>query len=347
MYLRIPILPSNPSTGQKAEAARLASIQSRAESIKPAVTRDGRRIELVANIGSVADARAAVGAGAEGVGLFRTEFLFLDRRTAPDEGEQYAAYRAVAEALGKRPLIVRTLDVGGDKPLPYLPMEPESNPFLGLRAIRLCLAQPGFFQIQLRAIIRVAAEFPVKIMFPMIATLGELRAARDLLEEARRQVEHHGERLQDKIETGIMVEIPAAALRSEQFAPEVDFFSIGTNDLTQYTLAAERGNAHVAALTDGLQPAVLVLIRQVVQAAHARGKWVGVCGELAGDPLAVPLLVGLGVDELSMSPPAIPRAKQIIRALDYSFVQTVAQRALELETPEEVREALRKEAMTT
>lgn len=332
---------------RQADAARVAESQARAASAAPAVTRDGRRIEVVANIGSVADAHAAVAAGAEGVGLFRTEFLFLDRRTAPDEEEQYVAYRATAEALGNRPLIIRTLDVGGDKPLPYLAMDPEANPFLGCRAIRLCLAQPAFFKTQLRATVRVAAEFPVKVMFPMIATLAEWRSARDMLFEARREVERHGGRVPDKIETGIMVEIPAAALRAAQFAAEVDFFSIGTNDLTQYTLAAERGNSRVAALADAFQPAVLELIRQVVQAAHARNKWVGVCGELAGDPLAVPLLVGLGVDELSMNPPAIPRVKQIIRDLNDSAARVSAQRALESETPEAIRAYLRQQVEAT
>jgi len=323
---------------RKVEAARAAQAAARAASAAPAVTRDGKRIEVVANIGSVADARAAVSMGAEGVGLFRTEFLFLDRQAAPDEEEQYAAYRAAAEALGReRPLIIRTLDVGGDKPLPYINIGAEANPFLGWRAIRLCLAQPEFFKTQLRAIVRLAAEFPVKVMFPMIATLAEFRAAKALLAEARDEVQGRGQAAPRQIETGIMVEIPAAALRARQFAPEVDFFSIGTNDLTQYTLAAERGNARVASLADAFQPAVLQLIRQTAEAAHARGKWVGVCGELAGDPPAAPLLIGLGVDELSMNPPAIPRAKQIIRALDYEAARAQAQVALELDTPEAVR----------
>jgi phosphocarrier protein FPr len=338
----------NPEPGlmtdyaRRAEAARAAQAEARAASMAPAVTRDGRRVEVAANIGSLADARLAVAAGAEGVGLFRTEFLFLDRRTAPTEEEQAAAYRAVAEALGGRPLIIRTLDVGGDKPLPYLDQGKEANPFLGWRAIRLCLAQPEFFKTQLRAIVRTAgdAQHPVKVMFPMIATLPEWRAARALLEDARAEALSQGHAVPDHIETGIMVEIPAAALRAAQFAAEVDFFSIGTNDLTQYTLAAERGNTRVAALADALQPAVLDLISQVVEAAHARGKWVGVCGELASDPLAVPLLVGLGVDELSMNPPAIPQAKQIIRALDYASASAQAQSALGLETPEAVRAAL-------
>ncbi len=321
----------------RAEAARAAQAEAKAASAGPAITRDGRRIEVAANIGSVADARAAVSAGAEGVGLFRTEFLFLDRRTAPDEEEQFNAYRAAAEAMGGRPVIIRTLDVGGDKPLPYLDLGTEANPFLGWRAIRLCLAQPDFFKIQLRAIVRAAAHFPIKVMFPMIATLAEWRAAQALLAEARAEAQRAGHAIPDRIEAGIMVEIPAAALQAKQFAAEVDFFSIGTNDLTQYTLAAERGNPRVASLADAFQPAVLELIRQVAEAAHAHGKWTGVCGELAGDSLAVPLLVGLGIDELSMSPPAIPRAKQLIRVLDYETARTQAQSALKLETPDAVR----------
>jgi phosphocarrier protein FPr len=321
--------------------ARQAAEAARAAAHAPALTRDGRRIEVVANIGSDADARAAVAAGAEGVGLFRTEFLFLDRRTAPDEAEQFAAYRAAAEIMGPgRPIIIRTLDVGGDKPLPYVDMGREENPFLGWRALRLCLAQPEFFKVQLRAIARVAAEFPVKVMFPMVATLAEFRAARALLQEAGAEVARRGQPAPERLETGIMVEIPAAALRAEQFAPEVDFFSIGTNDLTQYTLAAERGNARVAALADAFQPAVLELIRRTAAAGRAHGKWTGVCGELAGDPGAVALLVGLGVTELSMAAPAIPRAKQIIRGLDAAEAYGRAQAALALETPAAIRAAV-------
>ncbi|HET7088264.1 MAG TPA: phosphoenolpyruvate--protein phosphotransferase [Anaerolineae bacterium] len=325
---------------QRAGDARAAKAEARAASAAPAVTRDGRRLEVVANIGSPDEARAAVDAGAEGVGLFRTEFLFLDRQVAPDEEVQYAAYCAAAQGLEGRPLIIRTLDVGGDKPLPYLDLGAEANPFLGWRAIRLCLAKPDLFKAQLRAIVRAAADFPVKVMFPMVATLAEWRAARALLEEARLEVRNLGQAAPDRIETGIMVEIPSAALQATQFAEEVDFFSIGTNDLSQYTLAAERGNARVAALADGFQPAVLRLIQLVVEAAHARGKWVGVCGEMGGDPLAVPLLVGLGVDELSMNTPAIPKAKQIIRGLDSSEARKLAQAALELGSAEEVRRAM-------
>lgn len=328
---------------RRAEAERAERVRARAAAEAPAVTRDGRRIDVAANIGSPADARVAAANGAESVGLFRTEFLFLDRRDAPDEDEQHAAYRAAAEAMGGRPVIIRTLDVGGDKPLPYLDLGAEANPFLGWRAIRVSLAKPDLFKAQLRAVLRAAAEFPVKVMFPMIATPAEWRAARELLEVARGELESRGQTVPERIEAGIMVEIPAAALRADQFAGEVDFFSIGTNDLTQYTLAAERGNPRVAELADAFQPAVLELIRRVVEAAHARGKWVGVCGEMAGDPAAVPLLVGLGVDELSMNPPAIPQAKQLIRGLDYVSTRARALEALALETPEAVRSALTKQ----
>jgi multiphosphoryl transfer protein len=340
---------SHPEAGlaadytRKAEAARLAQAGTRAASAEPAVTRDGRKVQVVANIGTSADARRAMEAGAEGVGLLRTEFLFIDRHTPPDEDEQFEAYRAAAAALGDRPLTIRTLDVGGDKPLPYLDLEGEANPFLGCRAIRLCLDRPDFFKTQLRAIVRVAAEFPVKVMFPMIATLPEWRRARTLLEEARFEIARLRGAVPKQIEVGIMVEVPATALRAARFADEVDFFSVGTNDLTQYTLAADRGNPHVAALADAFQPSVLQLIQIVAEAAQARGKRVGVCGELASDPLAVPLLVGLGVDELSMNPPAIPRAKEIIRSLDYASARTLALAAMELDTPEAVRERIRRQ----
>ena len=325
----------------RAEAARTAQARTRAASGELAVTKDGRRVEVAANIGKPTDARQAVEMGAEAVGLFRTEFLFLDRRSAPDEEEQLAAYQAAAEFLGQRPLTIRTLDVGGDKPLAYVEMEPEANPFLGWRAIRLCLARPDFFKVQLRAIVRAAAEHRVRVMFPMIAVLSEFRAARGLLMEALEEVRQRGQLVPERIETGIMVEIPAAALRAGQFAQEVDFFSGGTNDLTQYTLAAERGNRRVAQLADAMQPAVLQLIGQTVTAAHAQGKWVGVCGELAGDAEAVAMLVGLGVDELSMNAPAIARAKEVVRQLDYATMRIQAEAALGLETAEDVREAFR------
>lgn len=338
---RVTINPGEETAGrfrQQMERTRATPIPVVAG---PITTRGGRPIEVAANIGSVVEARAAVAAGADGVGVLRTEFLFLHRQIAPHEDEQYTAYRAIAEALQGRPMIIRTLDVGGDKPLPYIDQGREANPFLGWRAIRLCLDQPAFFKTQLRAIVRTAAEFPIKVMFPMIATLAEFRQASALLAEARSEVVARGHAAPDRIETGIMVEIPACALQAAQFAPEVDFFSIGTNDLIQYTMAAERGNPRLTSLADGFQPAVLKLIRQVVEAAHAHGKWVGICGELASDPLAVPLLIGLGVDELSMNAPAIPRAKHIICTLDDVRIEATALSALSLVTPGEVRALLR------
>jgi phosphocarrier protein FPr len=337
----------NPNPELAAEYAdrlsvsRKAAAAARELSAAPAVTRDGRRIETSANIGSLADARLAVACGAESVGLFRSEFMFLNRSEAPDEDEQYAAYRQVAEALGGRPVVIRTLDAGGDKPLPYIDLEVESNPFLGWRAIRICLAHPDFFKLQLRAILRLAAEFPVRVMFPMIATLDEWRMARDLLAEARLEVTRCGQSAPERIETGIMVETPAAALLIEQFATEVDFFSIGSNDLTQYTLAAERGNPRLAQLSDPLQPAVLQLIRQVIATVHSHGKRVGVCGEMASDLPAVVLLVGLGVDALSMNPTALPQVKQLVRRLEYSEARKLAYTAVSLESPAAVRAAIR------
>ncbi|MFN8442313.1 MAG: phosphoenolpyruvate--protein phosphotransferase [Caldilineaceae bacterium] len=310
-----------------------------AASARPARTLDGRRIEVAANISGTADARAARKAGAEAAGLFRTEFLFLDRLQAPTEEEQYLVYRATAEAMENHPLIARTLDAGGDKPIPYLNIDPEQNPYLGYRAIRICLDRPDLFKAQLRSIVRVAANHPIKIMFPMVATLSEWRRARSLLNEAINEVRAKGVSLPDRIETGIMVEVPSTAVMADQFAAEVDFFSIGTNDLTQYTLAAERGNPRLSGLADALHPSILNLIHQVVEAAHAHGKWVGVCGEAGGDPMAVPILVGLGVDELSMGALAIPRTKQIIRQLNYAELQQQVLPLLALESAEAVRKA--------
>lgn len=315
------------------EAAALA------ESAAPATTTDGRRVEIGANIGSLAEAQTAVSAGAEGIGLLRTEFLFLDRTTAPDEEEQFTAYRDIGEAMGGRPVIVRTLDIGGDKPLPYIDLGQEANPFLGWRAIRMCLDQPEFFKTQLRAILRAAALHPLRVMFPMVATLEELRAARSLLAEAHAEALAKGHAVPDRIETGIMVEVPSAALLAGILAPEVDFFSIGTNDLTQYTLAAERGNTRVAALGDPCHPAVLTLIRQVAESAHAHGKWVGICGELGADVDALPILLGLGIDELSMSAPAIPGTKRRLRSMALASARELAARALTLSTAAEVRQA--------
>ncbi|MDS4022723.1 MAG: phosphoenolpyruvate--protein phosphotransferase [Candidatus Competibacter sp.] len=299
---------------------------------EPAITLDGHRMEVVGNIGGLAEAEQVPGLGGEGVGLLRSEFLFLERSTAPNEDEQFETYKAIAEALGPdRPLIVRTLDVGGDKPLIYLPIPKEENPFLGERGLRIGLDRPEILRTQLRAILRAAAFGKIRVMFPMVGLLSELRDAKAMLEEERQRLGV------GRIETGIMVEIPAAAIMAAQFAREADFFSIGTNDLTQYTLAMDRGHPKLAPKVDGLNPSVLRLIAWTVEAAHAQGKWVGVCGGIASDPQAVPLLIGLGVDELSVSLPTIPGIKAQIRTLWLHECQELARRALTLETAAEVR----------
>jgi len=325
--------------------SQAAADQLRAQSLsragEPAVTRDGRRVEVVANIGSVDEARAALDAGAEGVGLLRTEFLYLGRASLPGEEEQYRAYRAILEAMGSRPVILRTLDIGGDKELPYLELAPEPNPFLGVRAIRLSLARPDLLHQQLRAALRAAPGHNLKIMFPMVATVAEVRAARQALGSARDELQAEGQPLPERVEVGIMVETPAAAVMADRLAREVDFFSIGTNDLSQYTFAADRTNARVAALADALQPAVLRLVARVIAAAHAHGKWVGLCGELAGEPLAIPILLGLGLDEFSMNPPAILLAKELIRSLAAEEAQDLANAALDLDDAAEVRALVR------
>jgi phosphoenolpyruvate-protein phosphotransferase/dihydroxyacetone kinase phosphotransfer subunit len=312
-------------------AARRAAARERAH--EPGATRDGARIEVFANLGAAAEAAPAVALGAEGVGLLRTEFLFLDRAELPDEDEQAQTLRDIAVALDGRPLVVRTLDAGADKPLPALPMPPEANPFLGVRGIRLALARSEVLATQLRAILRVAAEHPVKAMLPMVATLGEVRAARAVLDEARTATG-----IDAPLEFGIMVEVPAAALTAATLAEHVDFFSLGTNDLTQYTMAAERGDERLAALLAGPQPAVLRLVRATVEAAAARGRWVGVCGELAGDPAAAVLLAGLGVTELSMAPALIPEAKAALRAVDLPAARAAAHAALDAEDADAARQ---------
>lgn len=298
---------------------------------QPAVTQDGHRVEVVANIGGLADAQKAAAAGAEGVGLLRTEFLFLERTAAPTELEQFEVYRDVVQAMNGQPIIVRTLDIGGDKPLPYIDVPPEANPFLGERGIRLCLNRPDLLRQQLRAILRAAEFGPLRIMFPMVADLSEWRAARDMVAEIRAELNA------PSVELGIMIEIPSAALMADAFAREVDFFSVGTNDLTQYTLAMDRMHPSLAGKSDGLHPAVLRLIVRTVEAAHAEGKWVGICGELGADSQAVPILIGLGVDELSVSVPAIPSVKAQIRSLNLADAKALAERALACGTAAEVR----------
>ncbi|HUJ35201.1 MAG TPA: phosphoenolpyruvate--protein phosphotransferase [Solirubrobacteraceae bacterium] len=309
---------------ERAERRR-ATARERAH--ETGATADGTRVEVFANLGKAGEAARAVELGAEGVGLLRTEFLFLDRAELPGEEEQAETLREIAVALDGRPLVVRTLDAGADKPLPALPMPPEANPFLGVRGIRLGLAQRDVLATQLRAIVRVAAEYPLKVMLPMVATLDEIEAARAELAAARAQtgIDH-------ELEFGIMVEVPAAALTAARLAEHVDFFSLGTNDLTQYTMAAERGDERLAPLLTGPQPAVLRLVKATVEGAHAHGRWVGVCGELAGDPASAVLLAGLGVTELSMAPALVPEAKAALRGVELEQAKAAARAALEVDS---------------
>jgi len=303
----------------------------------PAETKDGKKVEVVANIGNVEGARSAIEQGAEGVGLLRTEFLYLEQTELPDEELQFKAYKDILDVFGDMPVILRTLDVGGDKEIAYMGLESESNSFLGQRALRLCLVRPDIFKPQLRAALRASVGHNLKIMFPMVATTGEVRAARKVLDECQAELKNEGKPTAEDIEIGIMVEIPSAALVADQLAKEVDFFSIGTNDLSQYTMAADRTNPKVASLSNAFFPAVLRLVREVIRAAHKEGKWVGMCGELAGEPLALPILLGLELDEFSMNPPMIPLAKQIIRNLDTGDMKEIASLVLDLETPEEIQ----------
>ncbi len=305
----------------------------------PAVTRDGQQVEVVANIGSVEEVDMVLACGGEGVGLLRTEFIYLERATAPTEEEQYRLYRRIAERLGQRPLIIRTLDIGGDKMLPYLALPLEENPFLGQRGLRLCLAEPDMFKTQLRAILRAAEGYNLKIMFPMVATVAEIRQAKAMLVEARAELEAK-QVSYGQPEVGIMIEVPTAALTADLLAREVDFFSIGTNDLTQYTMAADRTNARVQSLADALHPGVLRLIAQTIQQAHAAGIWVGLCGELAGDPAATPILLGLELDEFSMAATAIPAVKVAIRSWSAAEAKTLAAAALAQEDAAGVRKLL-------
>jgi phosphoenolpyruvate-protein phosphotransferase len=306
------------------EAERLACYQ-------PAITTDGYRIEVVANIGGAAEAEQAVAAGAEGIGLLRSEFLFLQRAEPPSEDEQFIAYSAMTRALNGLPLIIRTLDIGGDKEVPYLSLPAEENPFLGVRGIRLCLARSDLFRPQLRAIYRAAATGPVKIMFPMIATVEELRAARTIAEEVRVEL---GAAV---VDIGIMIEVPSAVLMAPELAVHADFFSVGTNDLTQYVLAMDRGHPSLARQADALHPAVLRMIDMTVKAATAAGRWVGVCGGMAGDPKGAMILAGLGVAELSMSIPSIAAIKSRLRAQSLADMQALAKRALACQSAAEVR----------
>ena len=326
---------------EKIETARSIQDAAMKHTHEPAITKDGVRLEVVSNIGNVEGAHQSIENGAEGVGLLRTEFLYLERTSVPTEEEQYQAYKAILDVFGKLPVVLRTLDVGGDKEIPYLGLAAESNSFLGQRALRLCLVRPDIFKPQLRAALRAGVGNNLKMMFPMVATAQEVRDARKVLDECISELKAEGKPFAENIEVGIMVEIPSAALVADQLAKEVDFFSIGTNDLSQYTMAADRTNPKVSELSNAFFPAVLRLIRDVIKAAHAEGKWVGMCGELAGEPLAAPILLGLGLDEFSMNPPMVPLLKQILRGLDAGEMRSIAEQALNLESPKQIEDLVK------
>jgi phosphotransferase system enzyme I (PtsI) len=319
---------------QKSELAKLVHTAT--------TSQDGVHVELAANIGSVQDLAGALENGAEGVGLFRTEFLYMGRDDFPSEDEQFQAYKQVLEQMGEKPVVIRTLDIGGDKHLSYMNLPQEMNPFLGFRAIRLCLEQQDLFRTQLRALLRASAYGNLKIMFPMIATLEEFRQAKAVLEEEKQALLEKGIAVSEQLEVGIMIEIPAAAMIADLFAKEVDFFSIGTNDLIQYTMAADRMNERVSYLYQPYHPAVLRLIHRVIQAAHAEGKWVGMCGEMAGDPVAIPILLGMGLDEFSMSAGSILPARYQISRLSKEAAAAYTDTILSMSTSQEVEAFVRK-----
>ena len=303
---------------------------------KPAVTLDGVRLTLSANIEQPEDVENVRTSGAEGVGLFRTEYLFLNCETLPTEDQQFHAYRAVAKALHPAPVIIRTLDLGGDKFMAHMNVPKEMNPFLGYRAIRFCLQEKDVFRAQLRAILRASAEGNIKLMYPMISCLDELLQANALLDECREELRREGVGFHEKMEVGAMIEIPSAAVTADALARRVQFFSIGTNDLIQYTLAVDRLNEKIAHLYEPTNPSVLRLIKMTADAAHAAGIWVGVCGEMAGDPLMIPLLLGLGMDELSIAPQAVPQIKYLIRRVKMSEAKEIAAAALRSESSKEI-----------
>ena len=332
----------------RAKAEAFAAQQAEWEKLKDAdtFTKDGHQVELAANIGTPKDLEGVINNGAEGVGLYRTEFLYMDSHDMPTEEDQFEAYKAVLEGMNGKPVVVRTMDIGGDKELPYLPLPHEMNPFLGYRAIRISLNEPEMFRTQLRALLRASVYGKLRIMFPMIATLNDFRGAKALLEEEKAKLIAEGVAVSDDIQVGIMIEIPAAAVLAHQFAKEVDFFSIGTNDLIQYTMAADRMNERVSYLYQPYNPSILTLIKHVIDSAHKEGKWAGMCGEMAGDQTAVPLLVGLGLDEFSMSASSVLKTRSLISKLTLGDMQALAAKAInECATVEEV-EALVAEAVS-
>ena len=332
----------------RAKAEVFAAQQAEWEKLKDAdtFTKDGHQVELAANIGTPKDLEGVIHNGAEGVGLYRTEFLYMDSHDMPTEEDQFEAYKAVLEGMNGKPVVVRTMDIGGDKELPYLPLPHEMNPFLGYRAIRISLNEPEMFRTQLRALLRASVYGKLRIMFPMIATLNDFRGAKALLEEEKAKLVAEGVAVSDDIQVGIMIEIPAAAVLAHQFAKEVDFFSIGTNDLIQYTMAADRMNERVSYLYQPYNPSILTLIKHVIDSAHKEGKWAGMCGEMAGDQTAVPLLVGLGLDEFSMSASSVLKTRSLISKLTLEEMKALADKAInECATVQEV-EALVEEAVS-
>lgn len=319
---------------QKAEWAILKDAKT--------VTADGKHFELAANIGTPKDVEGVNANGAEAVGLYRTEFLYMDSQDFPTEDEQYEAYKAVLEGMNGKPVVVRTMDIGGDKELPYFDLPKEMNPFLGFRALRISISETGqdMFRTQLRALLRASVHGHLRIMFPMVALLKEFRAAKAIFEEEKAKLKAEGITVADDIEVGIMIEIPAAAMLADQFAKEVDFFSIGTNDLIQYTMAADRMNEQVSYLYQPYNPSILRLINNVIKAAHAEGKWAGMCGEVAGDQTAVPLLVGMGLDEFSMSATSILKTRSLMKRLDSTKMEELVDKALNEATSNEEVKAL-------
>ncbi|MGI8168331.1 phosphoenolpyruvate--protein phosphotransferase [Enterococcus lactis] len=337
----------DPTEEQKAEfekaGADYAAQKAEWEKLKNAetVTADGKHFELAANIGTPKDLVGVHNNGGEAVGLYRTEFLYMDSPDFPTEDDQYEAYKAVLEGMEGKPVVVRTMDIGGDKELPYLQLPHEMNPFLGYRALRISLSEQGdeMFRTQMRALLRASVHGNLRIMFPMVATLKEFRAAKAIFEEEKQKLISEGKEVSDTIQVGIMIEIPAAAVLADKFAKEVDFFSVGTNDLIQYTMAADRMNERVSYLYQPYNPSILRLIKNVIDAAHAEGKWAGMCGEMAGDQTAVPLLVGMGLDEFSMSATSILKTRSLMKRLDTAKMAELADRALkECDTMEEVVE---------
>ena len=319
-------------TEEKAELAKLKDL--------PAVTLDGHKVDVVANIGTIRDCEGAHRNGAEGVGLYRTEFLFMDRDQLPSEEEQFIAYKEVVEAMEGRLVVLRTMDIGGDKELPYLNLPKEMNPFLGWRAVRIALDRREILHAQLRAVLRASAFGKLAVMFPMIISVEEIRELKSVLETLKAELRAEGKAFDENIQVGVMVETPSAAVNAKFLAKEVDFFSIGTNDLTQYTLAVDRGNELISHLYNPMSPSVLGLIKQVIDASHAEGKWTGMCGELAGDERATLLLLGMGLDEFSMSAISVPRIKKLIRHVNYQEVKALADEALEKPTATEIEQLI-------